>query len=119
MGSISGKSIKSQLSSNYGHVYKTISSSTPELSSSPNYRDVTHHVTGESSAEQSRSNPDVATLNPDELAVTITEGGSSSDDQDDFGISSISAGSNDCLERYDSEFRGNSRPDHVDRIGEQ
>ena len=76
-------------------------------------------MTGESSAEQSRSNPDVATLNPDELAVTITEGGTSSDDQDDFGISSISAGSSDSLERYDSEFRRNSRSGHVDRNGEQ
>ena len=62
----------------------------------------------------------MVTLNPDELAVTITEGGSSSDDQDDFGISSISAGSSDSIDhRSDSEFRGNFRLDHIERIGEQ
>lgn len=62
----------------------------------------------------------MATLNPDELAVTITEGGTSSDDQEDFGISSISGGSSDSLDhRYDSEFRGNSRSDRIERIGEQ
>ncbi|KAL5248864.1 hypothetical protein ACHWQZ_G017902 [Mnemiopsis leidyi] len=114
VGSISGRSVKSKLSSNHGDVYKTNSSSTPELSNS---RDVTPHVTGEHSGGQ--SNLDVAALNSDELAVTITEEGTRSDDQDDFGISSISAGSSDSLDRTDSEFVRNSHLEFSKRSDEQ
>ena len=93
--------MRSHLSSTHSQVYKTVSSSNPEISPSANNRD--DNVTDTQTIEPSSRVPDTTTLNIDTL--TLTETGTSSDNDDGFGISSISDGStfSDRLELEKSE----------------